>query len=433
MAGFSTADGVITIGDSSLAGVNALTTWGVEVADRPVPVTSLAQLGTADALQIWRTQPSVRKVVGFIARNVASVPWKVYQRVDDHDRQRRSRSPAEAVLRQPSRFVTSFRLLQRLTVDKCLYDRWAVVVVASPAGPVLRRIPPSRLVLDSDGFGEVERIGFVAADGGVADLTPFAVAFGTGWHSHSADGVSPLHTLHELLQEQTNAVRWRNAKWDQAPKMSGVLKRPVGAPRWKDEDRARWKLGWRAFVEGDAGGTPILEEGMEYEDLRDATKPVDAKDIEGRQLTDAEVASAYYIAPELVGARAGSFGSVAAFRQMLFGPALGPHLDEFQQAFNAEIVPALDVHRGIYGELDRWTQVNGSPLEQAKVLSTLVGAPIMTRNEGRGPLNLPQVDGGDELVTPLNVTEGGQASPQDGVTGVGGEGRGVGDDQEEQE
>ena len=37
----------------------------------------------------------------------------------------------------------------------------------------------------------------------------------------------------------------------------------------------------------------------------------------------------------------------------------------------------------------------------------------MTRNEARADNNLPPVDGGDELIVPLNVITGGQASPQD--------------------
>ena len=37
----------------------------------------------------------------------------------------------------------------------------------------------------------------------------------------------------------------------------------------------------------------------------------------------------------------------------------------------------------------------------------------MTRNEARADNNLPPVEGGDELIVPLNVVEGGQASPQD--------------------
>ena len=37
----------------------------------------------------------------------------------------------------------------------------------------------------------------------------------------------------------------------------------------------------------------------------------------------------------------------------------------------------------------------------------------MTRNEARSDNDMPPLDGGDELIVPLNVIEGGQASPQD--------------------
>ena len=37
----------------------------------------------------------------------------------------------------------------------------------------------------------------------------------------------------------------------------------------------------------------------------------------------------------------------------------------------------------------------------------------MTRNEARADNNMPPIEGGDEIITPLNVLVGGQASPQD--------------------
>ena len=58
----------------------------------------------------------------------------------------------------------------------------------------------------------------------------------------------------------------------------------------------------------------------------------------------------------------------------------------------------------------------GSFEEQATVMSSSVGAPWMSRNEARARLNLPRIDGGDALVTPLNVLIGGQSSPRDSGT-----------------
>jgi hypothetical protein len=60
-------------------------------------------------------------------------------------------------------------------------------------------------------------------------------------------------------------------------------------------------------------------------------------------------------------------------------------------------------------------KLQGSLLERAQIFQATVGAPYVTRNEARAKLNLPSIEGGDELVTPLNVLTGGQASPQDSV------------------
>jgi phage portal protein BeeE len=411
MITLKTDSGAVTIGDSSIPGVNTHTTWGVEVKDPPIPISSLTRTGPVDPQAIWKTQPSVRKVVEFAARNVASVPWKAYVRASDDDRQRASGSPVERVLRHPRPHLTHYQLMYRLTVDAMLYDRWCVALL--PTG-TLQRIPPRELVINSDGLDNISRIG-VSLAGGVVDITDLPLALGAGWSAWDGDGISPLVTLSSILREQMHAVEWRDAQWERAPKITGVLKRPADstAGKWDPSDRERFMRVWREFREGRAAGTPILEDGMDYESIGSTVSPADAKDIEGRQLTDVEVCSSFHIPPELVGARQGTFSNIDAFRSMLFGPTLGPQLTQFEEAFNAEIVGALDGTAGIYAELDREAAMNGSFAEQATYLQTAVGGPFMSRAEARGRVNLPHVDGTDDLIVPMNVTEGGQASPTD--------------------
>ena len=414
MVGFAVGSEIVKAGPDPLTG---LPSRGVPflVPDPGLPLHTMTNLSRITPEKAWKTQPSVRKVVGFIARNVASVPWKVFERLGDDDRRRASGSAAEQRLRMPQRFVSGFKLMERLTIDKCLYDRWAVLL--TPDG-VPHRIPPRALVIESNAMDEIQFVG-VNIGGRTVDVTELPLAIGTGWDAWSGDGTSPLATLDAILREQTNAIEWRNKLWDERPKFSGIVKRPSTAPKWGEAQRTRWVQSFREFREGKAGGAPIFEDGMEWEDWSTSIAPSDALDIEGRKLTDAEVASAFYIPPELVGAREGTFSNIAAFRQMLFGPALGPHFEEFEQAFNAEIVPTLSGPT-FYAEMDRQTAINGSVIEQSKVLSTAVGGPWMTRAEARALQNLPKVDGAEGLITPLNVLVGGQASPQDGTTGGGG-------------
>lgn len=362
---------------------------------------------TTDPLSLWKTQPSLRKVVSFAARQVASVSWHAFERVSDTDRRRVSDSPAEQLLARPSRFMSGFRFWQLLTTDAMMYDLYCAVLLDGE----LVRVPPRHLKIHSDYLGRPDGITLVTAQGqDNIDLTAFPLMLGWGWAPSAAGGVSPLMTLSQILDESRRAVEWRRQQWDHSPKFNGVLKHPT---QFKDQEKkSRFLESFRQWRDAD-GGTPLLENGIEYEQLGEMPGSRDAENVAGRQLTDQEVASAYHIPPELVGARQGNFSNIAAFRQMLFGPTLGPQFKDFRQALNAEIVAGLDGRGGVYAEPNLQEAISGSFMEQAQVLQTMTGGPVMTRAEARAKLNLPYIAGTEELIVPMNVTDGGLASPTD--------------------
>ena len=98
---------------------------------------------------------------------------------------------------------------------------------------------------------------------------------------------------------------------------------------------------------------------------------------------------------------------------MLYGDVAGPWIGGIEQAFNVHLTPHHAGDRPLYIEANVEAKLRGSFEEQSRVLQASVGGPWLTRNEARARQNLPGIEGGDDLITPLNVTEGGQASPQD--------------------
>jgi hypothetical protein len=85
-----------------------------------------------------------------------------------------------------------------------------------------------------------------------------------------------------------------------------------------------------------------------------------------------------------------------------------------EQEIAAQILPDLgDDTEGVYAEFNIQAKMRGSFEEQAAAASTATGGPWMTRNEIRARNNLPALEGGDDLITPMNVTAGGLASPRD--------------------
>ncbi|MCY9786839.1 phage portal protein [Nocardiopsis sp. EMB25] len=401
-----------------------VTANGIEIVDPGLPLTDLT--GDHGARHVWHTQPSVRKVTDFIARQISTIPLHLYDRVSDTDRKRVTDHPLAAVLGTPAPRTAPARFWHSVMVDFLTYDRWCVQKVPQGDGGMeLVRIPARRFRLVADGLDRVTKIRIWTADGHYTDRDPDGYLYDAGYSPRGANGVSPMETLQDILAEASEAVAYRRGIWKRGARVPAVIERPADAPDWnKTKARDRFIESWRRYTRsgGQEGGTPILEDGMTLKKV-DVFSPRDTADLEGRKLTDAEVASAYHIAPELVGAREGTYSNVEAYREMLYRDALGPLITLWEQVINAMLTPDLADGRPLYVEANVESKMRLSFEEQARVLSSAVGAPWMLRAEARARANLPAIEGADDLVVPLNVAVGGLASPRDTAPPPKGRGR----------
>jgi HK97 family phage portal protein len=389
------------------------------------------QLGQLDPQVVWRTQPAVRKVVGFIARNVASTSFKLYNRVSDDERRTVGTGELAELLRKPAPRVTPYRLWYSVIADSCVYDRWALWKVPddSPAGMRLVRVPPRRFRFVGDGLDQLESIRILTdrRDNPWIDYDPEEFVYDYGYQPDGVGGMSPMQTLSAVLAEASEAIAWRRQVWANGARMSGWIERDPekagpNVEGWNRRARERFLAEFRAQFKGDgpeAGGIGFVDDGMSYHEAK-AFSSTDMADLEYRRLTDVEVASAFHIAPESVGARETNYSNMREIRHRLYRDDLGPHFATIKQAVNAQLVPGFAGRRKWYIDVDLDSKLRGSFEERAALTSTAVGAPWMTRNEARAQENRPAIDGGDELITPLNVTLGTQPSPQT-PTGDGGD------------
>src|SRR5205823_4349311 len=106
-----------------------------------------------------------------------------------------------------------------------------------------------------------------------------------------------------------------------------------------------------------------------------------------------------------------TFSNMEQMHEMLYQDTFGPWLQELAEDIMLQLLPEFGDTDNVYVEFDIAAKLAGSFEEQAAVLQSATGAPYMLRNEARARLNLPELEDGDQLVTPLNVTLGGQPSP----------------------
>lgn len=386
---------------------------GVLTPDPGVPLSSWSDSSEAAVDRLFAAHPSVRKVTTFIARHLASLPLHVYRRVDDNDRERVREGAVASLLSWPSTDPTEtpFRFWESVILDGLIFDRWALEVVWTDQGPRLVRMPAHTWRAKTDRLHRLTNVVVLGPGGESTKRDPANFLVDVGYAPRAGAGSSPLESLRVPIEEWLKEATYRAELFERGPAFGGVVERDTA---WPNADaRNRFLTGLRSFKQGGtrAGSMLLLEDGMKYNAVT-GINPKDVASVDARKLTDVEVAAAYHIAPEMVGAREGTFANLQAYRTMLWSVNLGPYITALEQVVG-RLVDMLEPDAGLYVEAHVQAKMRGSFEEQGSHLQTSTGAPWMTRNEARARMNLPAVDGGDDLITPLNVLIGGQASPTD--------------------
>ena len=389
--------------------------------NRPsLPRSSNIQLSadfSADYATIWRTQPHVRTVVSFLARNIAQIGLHTFERTGDTDRRRLSAAdhPLADLISKPNPKTTRYRLIDALVNDLGIFDVACWVKTKSNGSTAgLVRLPPQQIEPLGESWAWPEGVKF-KGNKGSADLPDDQIVLFRGYNPTDARwGVSPMETLRQVLAEEYQATLYREQLWRNGARFPGHIERPPGA-EWSGPARERFRADWKGLYTGSgpgAGGTPVLEDGMTFK--AGGITPAQAQYLETRKLTREEVAAAFHIPLPMVGILDhATFSNIKEQHQNLYQDTLGPWLEMIQQEIGLQLIPEFDDSGKVYVEFNLAEKMKGSFEEQASSLQTSVGAPWLSRNEARARMNLPQVDGGDGLVTPLNVLVGGQASPTD--------------------
>lgn len=384
------------------------------------PGPSVESILGLSAEEMWRTQPYLRTVVTFMARNIAQLGLQTFVRVDETDRQRDRSGPLAITLARPNGTDTSYDLIFGLVADIGLYDTAYLYVTqdaAAPGGWTIHRLLPTWVTpKGGDAFSPARYEVRAESRSEPTILQAKDVIDFHGWNPTDARfGSSPVSALREILAEQVQAMRYRSAVWQRGGKVSSVITRPAGAP-WSDAARESFRADWNSKYTGNGksvGGTPILEDGMTINKVD--FNATEQQFIEGARLALNTVASVYHINPTMIGLLDNAnYSNVREFRKMLYGDSLGPVIAMIEDRLNTFLVPMIDKRPGVYVEFNIAEKLQGNFEEQTTALQSAVGRPWMTADEARGKFNMPSL-GGDaaQIVTPLNVLVGGQASPQD--------------------
>ena len=383
-----------------------------------------SQVLNLSAKELYQTQDNLQAVVNFLSNSIAQLPLKVYARDGENERRRDRDSIASKLLWRPNADQTEYEFIRALMVEYfvfgCVYV-WLLPDAESESGYQLR-IVPSDWIMTSEMATPYapDTIRICNKQGGTAVDVPRDefVQFKTYSAGNPGGYLSPISALRQTLYEQVEAGRFRRQLWKSSGRLNAQIIRPKDVAPWDDEQRKRFATAFReAWGQGGskAGSIPIMEDGMEIKPF--ATSFKEQEWANSVKLSRESVSAAYGVNPSLIWhSDTQTYASARDNARALYAECLGPVIQMLQQRINSFLLPMVDADPNLYVEFDLTEKLKGSFEERASILQTSVGAPWLTRNEARTDMNLPPIEGGDELITPLNVAVNGVPSPDDSYT-----------------
>lgn len=356
-----------------------------------VPTASGVSVTATTALRV----PAVLQAVRLISEAAGSLPCKLYQ--DDGESKEAAKAHPGYRLshNRANDWTSAGQLRADLTADAIMHGAgYAQVVRVGDGRPYeLHRLEPSavqrRLEDDGTPYYLVQR-----KEGGQVRLSYrdvlYLPAFG---------GVSPITLGKEAIGVAMVLEHHASNLFGSGARPSGVIsnEKPQGGEAGTKTIAGILKS-WRSWKSNVNGDPLILDAGWKYD--QPAMTSTDAQFLEHRLEQVREIARTFGVPPHMLyelsratWSNAEQMG--ASFLQL----CLRPWLDRWQDAY-ATVLLSEDERDDHYFEFVIDDLQRADAAGRAEIFGKLVAMRAMTPNEVRAAMNLPAIDGGDELANP---------------------------------
>lgn len=349
----------------------------------------------------WVIAAAVMRMLTWSVR----VPLKVYRRTGDDSRERvrEGDHPLAAAIASPWERGSRADLVQSLLGSLLVHGNSLERVLSGAGGsirfdPILwgRAAPIKAFEKRISGWKVTE-------DGAEESVPADQVVHLAWWSPLGPTGISPLQQLGTTVRIEEAAQRYQQGYLKNSARPPSYVKAPQGVALDKEtRDEIRASLDSLAGAEA-AGRPPLFPGGLEW--LGISHNAHEAELIEQRKLTREEVAAVYQIPPPMMGILdKATYSNIETQREMSYTDSLGPPLVLIEQTLNAQLVRGLLREDDVYVEFDFGHVLRGDRLKEMQALRLAISSALMTPNEGRTALNLPQSDeeAAEALYLPAN-------------------------------
>jgi HK97 family phage portal protein len=361
---------------------------------------SVASVSTARASGLAVAQACV----SVICQNLAAMPLNLYSKDEEGGRSKADRNPLYSVLHdQFNPNMTAFEgrelLISSLLTNGNAYARIETnmqgqiiaLLPLNPATVTVERLESGRLrYRHTDGRGR----GFVYLQDEVLHLR-----YRLG--SDGIMGLSPIQLARDTFDLAASQSDQAKKQAKKSFRLEGAVVFP-NAVNSVGKDDAMDKLGKRIEANSETSGVLVLDAGADFKAF--STSSRDAEFLESRKLSNMDIARVFNVPPTVVGITDNAtYSNVDGESKALVVRCLAPMAKRIEQALNAALL-SRDARRTLFIEHDLAGLLRGD--QKARFEAYRIGREWgwMSANEIRQLENMSKIDGGEEYLTPLNMT-----------------------------
>lgn len=289
--------------------------------------------------QAAETLSTVSACVSAISETIGSLPLHLYKRTETGRERHTEHSLARCLHDAPNERQSALEFRELMTANMLLRGNAYARIIRGNDGQVKQLIPlhPDRVrVLEL----ENGRLGYEV---GTNEKTEKLIQEDVFHLRHRSDdgitGISPIARSKEVIELALAERNHGNETFQNGAKLLGVLKAPGRLSPAQRETIART---WKAYK---AGGTPVLDEGMDYATVSMTLE--DAEWIAARQFSVEEVCRLFRVPPTIVGdLRHGNYSNTSELFRQFVTLSLRRHLLAWEQAISRQLL--TEAGRRIY-------------------------------------------------------------------------------------
>ena len=216
-------------------------------------------------------------------------------------------------------------------------------------------------------------------------------------------GLSPLAYARNAIGLSLGAEEFASKFYQNGGKPGGIL---TIDKVLSDDQRKAVRKNFGAITEGaeNAHRLMVLEAGMNYQQVQ--INPQELQMLETRKYQTEDIARFFGVHSILINDNSSTTAWGSGIEQLMLGfykLTIKPYLTRWEQELTHSLL-SVEQQRRFIIEFNFEGLLRGDTAGRAEYYNKMVGSPTMTINEARKRENLPPVTGGDELITPLNMT-----------------------------